>query len=168
MVMHSYARPSRRASALPDFIQPSMRRPQPFVCIVGDTSGSMDVKHDLALVRGVTEDICQAMGARVAFLATDAGVHGGVQKVTSGRNIELKGRGGTNMSVGIEYAMTKLRPKPDVVVVATDCGTGWPSHAPRGAKVIVCAIGNDEDSIARVPKWARLIRVDPDNTTKKK
>jgi predicted metal-dependent peptidase len=165
MVIHTYRKPSRRASSLPDVIQPAMRKPKPFVCVVGDTSGSMDEQHDLALVRGVVQDVAQAMGARLAFLATDAQVHGGVQHVTDGRSIELKGRGGTNMVVGIEYAATKLRPRPDVIVVVTDCGTGWPAKPPRNTRVIVCAVGNDEHSIAQVPKWARLIRVDPTTTS---
>jgi predicted metal-dependent peptidase len=163
MVLHSYKRPSRRASAMPDIVTPCMRRPIPFVCVVGDTSGSMDEKTDLPLVRGTVEDLCLALGARVAFLATDAEVHGGVQRVGDGKSIELRGRGGTNMCKGIEYAMTNLRPRPDVLVIITDCGTAWPASAPKGVKVIVCAVGDNETDIANVPKWARLIRVRPND-----
>jgi predicted metal-dependent peptidase len=160
MVLHSYKRPSRRASALPDFIMPSMRRPIPFVCIVGDTSGSM---HGLTpLVRGTVEDLCTAVGARVAFLATDAQVHGGVQMVRDGKRVELRGGGGTSMTVGMEYAVKNLRPRPDVLVVITDCETDWPAKAPRGARTIVCALG-DSSMIDDVPKWARLIRVRPND-----
>lgn len=158
-VFHSYKRPSRRQSAFPNIIQPSMRKPRPFVCIVGDTSMSMD-KDDLGYVRGVVADICMAMGARVAFLATDAKVHKGMQLVSDGRDIVLAGRGGTNMAVGMEYALSgKVRPNPDILVVITDCETPWPEEAPR-VKTIVCAIGNS-DQIESVPSWARLIRVDP-------
>jgi predicted metal-dependent peptidase len=158
-VFHSYKRPSRRQSAFPDIIQPSMRKPRPFVCIIGDTSMSMD-QDDLAYVRGVVNDICMAMAARVAFLATDRKVHKGVQLVQDGRNVVLAGRGGTNMAVGMEYAMSGLvRPRPDVLVVITDCETPWPDEAPT-VKTVVCAIG-DSDDIANVPSWARLIRVDP-------
>ena len=158
-VLHSYKRPSRRQSASPNIIFPSMRRPRPFVCVIGDTSGSMN-EEDLGYVRGVVRDICLAMNARVAFLATDAEVHKGVQMVHDGHDVVLAGRGGTNMAVGIEYALSnKVRPRPDVLVVITDCETPWPEKAPL-VKTIVCAIG-DSDDIEKVPAWARLIRVDP-------
>lgn len=167
LVLHSYKRPSRRSSATPDIIQPSLRRPKPFVCIVGDTSGSMSDK-ELALVRGVVEDIALAMGAEVAFLSTDAKVHGGVQKVASGRRIELKGRGGTNMAAGIQYAIDNLRPRPDVIVVVTDCDTPWPERRPARTRVIVCGTGHpSEELVGEIPKWARYIAVDPANTSSK-
>jgi len=123
-----------------------MRRPIPFVVIIGDTSGSMQ-GDDLRLVRGVVEDICYSLGARVAFLATDADVHGGVQIVQDGKSVELLGRGGTDMVVGMDYAMKNLRPRPDVMVVVTDCETGWPTLKPR-IKTIVCGVGGAEDADA--------------------
>jgi predicted metal-dependent peptidase len=157
---HSYKRPSRRASVMDGVVLPTMRKPQPFVCVVGDTSASMGTKVELALVRGTVEDICQSMGAMVAFLATDTEVHGGVQKVQSGRRVELRGRGGTNMCAGIEYAMSRLRPKPDVIVVTTDCATAWPVKSP-GVRVVICAISATEADIANCPFWATVIQVEP-------
>jgi predicted metal-dependent peptidase len=147
-VFHVYRRPSRRQSAVPDIVLPEMRRPQPFVCLVGDTSGSMD-ETDLALVRGTAEDICRSLGARVV--------------VRGGRDIELRGRGGTNMAVGIDYALTNLRPKPDVIVVTTDCETGWPAVRPPNVRVIVCAINATDDSVAKIPTWARTIRINAED-----
>lgn len=158
-VFHSYCRPSRRQSAYKRIVFPVMRKPLPFICAIGDTSGSMD-RQDLALVRGTVEDICHAMSARVAFLATDAEVHGGVQMVHGARQMRLLGRGGTNMAVGIEYAMTKLKPRPDVIVVITDCETPWPSERPA-ARVIVCAVG-EAPRVDAIPSWARVIHVHPD------
>lgn len=159
MVLHSYKRPSRRQHAVPDAVLPSMRRPQPFVVFISDTSGSMS-EDALRLTRGVVQDVCNAMGARVAFLATDADVHGGVQYVQDGRAPVLAGRGGTNMGAGMDYALKYLRPKPDVMVVTTDCATPWPSKKPPGVRVIVCAVEADEEDVADVPDWARLIRVE--------
>ena len=157
MVTHSYQRPSRRQSAFRDFVMPNMRRPIPFICVIGDTSGSMD-ETQLAYVRGVVRDICQSLGAKLAFLATDAAVHGGMQMVHDGHDVELRGRGGTNMCVGIDYALTNVYPKPDVIMVCTDCETGWPAVAPP-IKTIVCAIGATPEAIASVPKWAKVIEV---------
>lgn len=157
-VFHSYKRPSRRQSAFPDVVQPIMRRPQPFVCIVGDTSMSMQ-GDDLAVIRGTAEDICHSLGAKVAFLATDAEVHGGIQMVKGGRDVELLGRGGTNMSVGINYGLTQLRPRPDVIVVCTDCVTDWPAVRPPNIRIIVCAINATDDWVERIPTWMRVIRI---------
>lgn len=157
MVFHSYRKPSRRQDAVKDVVMPSMRKPLPFVCVVGDSSGSMMQK--LPYVRGVVEDVCYSMGCRVAFLSTDAEVHGGVQNVHEGRGIKLAGLGGTNMAVGIEYAMTNVRPRPDVVVVITDCDTPWPLEEP-GTRVVVCAVGAREADIADIPSWAKVVHVD--------
>lgn len=165
-LIHTYRRPSRRSSVMRDFTLPSTRNPKPFVCMVGDTSGSMS-SRDLDLVRGVVEDICQAMGAQVAFLSTDAKVHGGIQRVHEGRRVKLAGRGGTDMRVGIQYALDNLRPRPDVIVCVTDCGTLWPERKLDRCRLIVAAVGEDEMSIANVPSWARLVRVDPENTSRK-
>lgn len=166
MVFPTYRRPGRRAHAMPDFIVPSMRKPRPVVVIVGDTSASMQ-KEELALVRGVTEDVCRSLGADVAFLATDTKVHGGVQRIrpNNSRAIEFRGRGGTNMAAGIKFAMTHIRPAPDVVVVVTDCGTPWPVAPPKRARVIVCGTGGAEKKDA--PGWARFIQVDPTNTSER-
>lgn len=163
--LHSYSRPSRRQSALPQVILPSMRRPVPVVAIVADTSGSMS-ESDLALVRGTVSDIAQAMGATVALLATDAAVHGGVQRVQDGRSAVLAGRGGTDMRVGIEHALTEVRPRPDVIVVITDTYTPWPEEEPP-VRVVVAAVRPSDpemvsgfgDSIQTVPSWAKTVVV---------
>jgi len=164
-VFHSYKRPSRRQNAVPNVIFPSMRRHVPFICMIGDTSGSMSDTHELPLVRGVVEDICYSLGARIAFLATDAAVHGGIQTVHDGRSVELLGRGGTNMAAGIDYALNNLRPKPDVLVIATDCDTPWPEKDP-GIKTVVCAINASASDLAVIPDWMKVIIVNPAETSR--
>lgn len=161
-MFHTYTRPSRRASVLDGVVLPTMRSYKPFVCIVGDTSGSMSRK-DLSLVRGIVEDVVLSMGATVAFLATDAAVHGGVQMASGGRDVTLAGRGGTNMAVGIDYAMTQLVPRPDVLIVCTDCETPWPEHRPD-ATTIICAIGAHPTTIETCPEWATVIQVEEEET----
>jgi hypothetical protein len=158
-MLYSYARPSRRQQATPQVVMPCMRRRKPVVAIVGDTSGSMG-SRELALVRGTINDICRSLGAQVIFLATDAEVHG-VQTVQNGRNAELRGRGGTNMTVGVEYATTMLRPRPNVIVVITDCQTPWPAMPPDRVKVIIAAV-NSHGAELNCPAWAKVIVVDPD------
>jgi predicted metal-dependent peptidase len=158
-VIHNYKRPSRRQQAMPDIVFPGMRRPVPSVALVGDTSGSMSEK-DLSLVRGVIQDVCEAVNAALTFIATDAAVHG-VQRVTDGSAAEMRGRGGTDMCVGIQAAIDDVQPRPDVIIVATDCETPWPAIEPE-VPIIVCAIGAHETSVAAIPQWARVIIVKED------
>lgn len=155
-VTHNYKRPSRRQQATPEVVFPCMRRPVPNVAFIGDTSGSMS-DDALALVRGVVEDVCTALGAALSFIATDAAAHG-VQRAHNGRSIEMRGRGGTDMRVGIESALEDVKPRPDVIIVATDCETPWPNEEP-GARVIVCAIEASEEAVGQCPEWARVIVV---------
>lgn len=159
-VIHNYKRPSRRQQATPDVVFPAMRRPVPSVAFVGDTSGSMS-ENALAIVRGVVEDVCLALGAALSFIATDAAAHG-VQRAANGRSIEMRGRGGTDMRVGIASALEDVMPKPDVIIVASDCDTPWPGEEPN-ARVIVCAVEASEDAIKACPEWARVIVVEEES-----
>jgi len=155
-VVHSYRRPSRRQQAVPNVVFPAMRRPIPNVAFVGDTSGSMS-DDSLALVRGVVEDVCASLGASLSFIATDAAAHG-VQRATNGRSIEMRGRGGTDMRVGLKSALEDVRPRPDVIICASDCETLWPEDG-LGTRLIICAIEAHEASIAQCPEWSRVIVV---------
>lgn len=159
-VIHNYKRPSRRQQATPDVVFPAMRRPVPSVAFVGDTSGSMS-DNALAIVRGVVEDVCLALGAALSFIATDAAAHG-VQRAANGRSIEMRGRGGTDMRVGIASALEDVMPKPDVVIVASDCETPWPDEEPD-ARVIICAVEASEDAVNACPEWARVIVVEEES-----
>lgn len=153
---HSYCRPSRRQHAYGNILMPSLRKPVPNVTIVGDTSGSMS-DHALCVVRGVVEDVCRSLGAACTFLSCDAAVHGPAQQAYDG-HVKLMGRGGTNMIVGIEQALS-VRPRPDAIVVVTDCDTPWPI-APLGkTKIIVAAVDAHSSAFDAVPPWMRKVRV---------
>ena len=136
-VTHNYRRPSRRQQAVPEVVFPSMRRPIPNVVFIGDTSMSMSLDA-LALVRQVVEDICLALGASLSFVATDSLAHG-VQRAHDGRTVEMRGRGGTDLRRGFDAALEDVQPRPDIIVVGSDCDTPWPDEDP-GVNVIVCAI----------------------------
>jgi predicted metal-dependent peptidase len=154
-VQHSYARTSRRQDAFRPFCMPAYRRPVPNVTLLSDTSLSMAAQRKL--VRGVVDDACKHLSVPLRVIDVDAAVHRDVV-VTSGKNVAQVGGGGTDMRVGIERALR--RPKPaDAIVVVTDCMTPWPTVRPR-AHVIVAAVGADEKSIAAIPPWATVIRVE--------
>jgi len=154
-VDYSYRRPSRRAAAAGDVVLPALRRPVPEVAVVCDTSGSMS-EDLLAASLAEVEGLLGALGLarRLRVLACDTAV-GAAQRVTSARQVELVGGGGTDMGAGIAAAAA-LRPRPSVIVVLTDGYTPWPDDAPRGSKVVVGLLG---DEAPDAPGWARAIRV---------
>ena len=156
-VDYSYRRPSRRASAVPDVVMPTMQRPVPEVAVVVDTSGSM---NETLLGRALSEidGLMRSLGLaqrRLPVLPCDAAVHA-VQKVTSARQVELLGGGGTNMGEGIEAAR-RLRPAPSVVVVLTDGLTPWPPEPPSRVQVIV---GLLRERSMPTPGWARVVQIE--------
>ncbi len=156
-VDYSYMRPARRASVTGDVILPALRHPLPTIAVVIDTSGSMSdgVLGDLVVE---VEGILRAIGvgrSRLDILACDAEVHA-VRRVTSARQVELFGGGGTNMGAGIDAALA-LRPRPSVIVVLTDGYTRWPADGPKGVCVVVGLVGAAEWP---APSWAKLVHID--------
>ena len=154
-VDYSYRRPSRRAGSSPNVILPALRRPQPEVVVVCDTSASMG-EDRLAQVLAEVEGLLRSVGVGgLAVLSVDAALHTG-RRVTQASQVELVGGGGTDMRVGIDAALAR-RPRPDVIVVLTDGETPWPLGAPRGVRVVVGLIGTDAPA---APSWARSVPID--------
>jgi predicted metal-dependent peptidase len=154
-VDYSYRRPSRRAAAAGNVVLPALRRPVPEVAVVCDTSGSMSddlLSASLAEVQGLLSALGLARSLRVLACDTAAGP---AQRISSARQVELVGGGGTDMGTGIAAAAC-LRPRPAVIVVLTDGYTPWPGDAPRGSRVVVGLLGDDAPD---APGWARAIRV---------
>lgn len=156
-VDYSYRRPSRRSSVSPDVVLPSLRRPVPEVAVVCDTSASMDPQllgRALAEVDGLLRSAGVGPGG-MRVLACDTAVQA-ARRVTSARDVELLGGGGTDMGVAIEAA-AQLRPRPGVVVVLTDGETPWPAAPPPAMTVVVALL---DPRAGRAPAWARAVRVD--------
>jgi predicted metal-dependent peptidase len=159
MVDYSYTRPSRRASAVEDVILPGFIRPVPEIAVVVDTSGSM---HEQLLGEAMAEvdGLFRALGGarqRLRVISCDAAVLG-VQRVSSARQVELLGGGGTNMAEGIRAAV-ELKPRPTLLLVLTDGFTPWPAEAPRGVQVV---IGLLRDEGTPPPTWARTVLIQSD------
>jgi hypothetical protein len=75
--------------------------------------------------------------------------------VTSARQVQLTGGGGTDMGAGIAAACA-LRPRPAVTVVLTDGYTPWPSQPPKGTRVVAGLLG---EGAPEAPGWARTVRI---------
>jgi predicted metal-dependent peptidase len=161
-VDYSYRRPSRRAAVAGDVVLPALRRPVPEVAVVCDTSGSMSedlLAASLAEVEGLLGTLGLARSLRV--LACDTAV-GPVRRISSARQVQLVGGGGTDMGAGIAAASV-LRPRPAIIVVLTDGYTPWPDEPPRGSKVVIGLLGDDAPE---APSWARAIRVPSQSRTR--
>jgi predicted metal-dependent peptidase len=156
-VDYSYRRPSRRASVTAPVVLPALRRPVPEVAVVCDTSGSM-TEDLLAMALAEVEGLLRALGLarQVRVLACDTAV-APAQRVSSARQVQLVGGGGTDMGAGIAAA-AGLRPRPAVAVVLTDGYTPWPAAPPKGMRVVVGLLG---DQAPEAPTWARAVRVEP-------
>ena len=157
-VDYSYRRPSRRAAVAGNVVLPALRRPVPDVAVVCDTSGSM-TEDLLAAALAEVEGLLRALGMarQVRVLACDTAV-GAAQRVSSARQVQLVGGGGTDMGTGIAAAVA-LRPRPAITVVLTDGYTPWPAAAPKGTRVVIGLLGPRAPD---APAWARAVRVDPD------
>jgi predicted metal-dependent peptidase len=155
-VDYSYRRPSRRAAVAGNVILPALRRPVPDVAVVCDTSGSM-TEDLLAAALAEVEGLLRALGLarQVRVLACDYAA-GPARRVSSARQVQLVGGGGTNMGAGIAAAVA-LRPRPAVTVVLTDGYTPWPAEAPKGTRVVIGLLGHGAPD---APAWARAVRVD--------
>lgn len=161
-VDYTYRRPSRRSSSTPGIIMPALERPVPEVLVLCDTSGSMG-EGELATVLAEVDGLLKGVGLarnRVRVMAVDAAVQT-VQQVTSARQINLVGGGGTDMGAGLAAA-ARLRPRPSVVVVLTDGMTPWPLEAPKGMQVVVGMIANQVQGGRpwAAPLWARVVPID--------
>jgi predicted metal-dependent peptidase len=161
-VDYSYRRPSRRAHLSPDVVLPTLHRPIPDVAIVCDTSGSM---HERLLARALAEVEAVLARAglrqtRVRVLAVDTAVHT-ARRVSSARQVQLAGGGGTDMGAGIAAAAA-LRPRPSVVIVLTDGYTPWPPAPPRGVRVVVGLLRQAGAPEWAPPAWARTVVIDDD------
>ena len=164
-VDYSYRKPSRRASVSPSIVLPALEKPVPDVAVVCDTSGSMGGR-ELARVLAEVEGLLSSIGLRssgVRVLAVDTNVNA-IRRVSSARQVELVGGGGTDMGRGIEAAAA-LQPRPAVLIVLTDGLTPWPANPPRGMRVVIglltmTAPGGRMGALPATPHWARVVRID--------
>jgi predicted metal-dependent peptidase len=142
-------------------LYPGFVSPVPTLAFVRDTSGSMSMDM-LGQASSEVVAISKRLGIRgreLVVLDTDALVQARHEFRGVDQLAEVAGRGGTDMATGIAAAL-ELKPKPAVIVVATDGLTPWPTIRPD-VPVVVCLIGRDAASIAAtVPDWATVVVVD--------
>lgn len=151
----TYRRPSRRASAVPDVVLPSLRQPLPQVALVIDTSGSMSDSM-LGQALGEVTGVLRSLGVarrNLRVIACDARAYR-AQGVRDLGAVRLEGGGGTDMGAGLDAAAA-LRPRPDLIIVLTDGYTPWRSAPPAGMRVVIGLM----DRGGNTPDWAETVLV---------
>ncbi len=163
----TYSRRNRRRSTV-NFgdagraLQPGIFSPTHTLVVVRDTSGSMT---DVALgtVTSEIEGISRQLGIRgndLRVLDVDVDVHA-VRSYKAPDDLnEASGRGGTDMTVGLNAALA-MRPTPGAVVVITDGYTPMPTERVK-TPVVFCIVGagaNDETVLHSIPEWIRVVKV---------
>jgi predicted metal-dependent peptidase len=123
---YSYRRVSRRLSDS-KYIFPGMVKYVPKAMLGVDISGSMtkdDYQKTLIEAEGIMKTSSKVKGGLQVF-SVDTQV-GKIQLVSSVKELDLYGGGGTAMEVSIDF-VASLAPKerPDIFVLATDGGTDW-------------------------------------------
>lgn len=160
----TYSRISRRQAGI-GFgpgkpVLPSYRATTPRVTFLVDTSGSME---DASLKTAMSEaqGIFEAAGASLEVVVCDAAVHG-AKKVKSIKEAcaMLKGGGGSNFIPAFEQ-IEKARPRPSVIVAATDGDISVPDKEPDGISVIWLLVKNSYSREFHRPcTWGTAIEVD--------
>lgn len=143
---YTMERPSRRQGAFHGWENeprmPGMHESVAEVAIVADTSGSMGPKEMKELLIEAQSVINTMAGNEITFVACDAKVHAVVRT----RNLEeiklnMKGGGGTNFKPAFA-ALEEVKPRPNVVVFATDGEGEYPEVPPKDMHVIWLIVGN--------------------------
>lgn len=159
---YTYRRPSRRSQG--DIILPSSYAPVPRITGIIDTSGSMGSKQSslcLGLIASTLNAFRLRDGIHLIVGDTCAAFAG---KIFDASQIELVGGGGTDMAALIIEAANG-KPRPELIIVATDAETGWP-HAPVGIPVVACvapAYSGSDYWLKQIPPWIKYVILEPSN-----
>ena len=154
MTDFSYASPSRRFPDEDQIVFPSMVTPEPKVAVIIDTSGSMS-RDDLGHALAQTQSLLRMLNVPVDVITADAEAYA-PQRITSVKDIKLKGGGGTDMRVPING----VAKSHDIAVVLTDGYTPWPDKPVERLSVIACIIeSNRYYGYQNPPAWIKTVKV---------
>jgi predicted metal-dependent peptidase len=151
---HDFSFRKRSSRSTGRIIFPAMIKPTIRIAGIIDTSGSMSSKELERVIVEINSILKKVSPQNLEILSVDTEVHF-KKSVSSVKQIELTGRGGTDMVVGINAAL-KSSVKPDIIIVCTDGYTPWPDFKPR-IPIIVCLTSNIDKTT--VPSWAKVVNI---------
>lgn len=125
-----------------------------------DRSGSM-AAHEIQMALDEVYSIVTRMGEpeSLRFAYVDAVIHE-LHTYTGPGSIPLAvSGGGTDMGEGVRHALT-LDDRPDVIIIATDGDTPWPSEDPGIPVIVLLTQAGWHRHRKQVPAWAKAVRMD--------
>ena len=150
----SYKRPARRPPIAGE-IRAKTYRPNPDICFLLDTSGSMG-RDDLNLCTGLVSKCLRSLsfngGVRVVSGDTKVSVD---KKIFRATEVKMIGGGGTDMGRLITEIAEGKNP-PDLILCATDGITPWPKKKLK-VPVVACITRHTMDSYYKVPDWMKVV-----------
>lgn len=161
----SWARRSRRQSAMGGFLVPGNEDYAPSVAFVRDTSGSMS-NAMIGSVNQHADSILMSFDLDGTHVVDCDGDAFSPKLVTSLTAYQPHGGGGTDMRLGISAALT-IVPRPRTIIVLTDGDTPWPASAPPGVNLVTVLVPNEgsdkvaDHTISRVPPFITTIVAEP-------
>lgn len=150
----SYRRPCRRPQ-VGGVIRPGRVAIVPRICLIIDSSGSMD-QRDLGLALGMVSKVLSGFrlrdGVNVVVGDTCAQT---TQKVFDPKKVQLSGGGGTDCGAILREVYETSKIKPQLLICVTDGITPWPCE-PLPVPVVACLTQQPRSSYP-VPKWIKSI-----------
>lgn len=154
----TFQRRNRRQSAYGDVILPATYQPKLEVAVVLDTSGSMS-ESDLNYACSEISAILRVAQSSVNVVCCDSKAHA-AQRITRPQNIQIIGRGGTDMTVGLKAA-AKASPSPHLLICLTDGFTGWPQRGEISQPIIAGIVkGNSWGRPSSPPSWVHTVAIE--------
>jgi predicted metal-dependent peptidase len=149
---HTYRRLHRRQADNTARMRGVVRM-TPECSVIVDTSGSMSCGNirDKAMT-AVAQGLRKVQRPRVVCFDTQVQ---DARRLTSMKDFQWVGDGGTDMAAAIEQEDKEHR--PDAIVLITDGETGWPSQKTR-ARLIVALCKDPGCYGDPIPSWARVVR----------
>lgn len=131
----TWTRPDRRAECHPGLILPGRHAPSFELAVIVDTSMSISDRQ-LGAALAEIDVIKQRCGISSVWVIGCDTQPTPPQRVKSSSSVTFAGRGGTDLRPAFGL-LTRLRPRPDAVIVITDGHTPWPDSPPVGISTVV-------------------------------
>lgn len=133
---YSIRKPSKRTYTQ-GILRPGMITHEVSIAYIEDSSGSMGPEQLKAGRIEMGEAMVRLSVTNVWFLCADTQVQSEPRKIRARdlKTLPVLGRGGTSFVAAIDAVM-KLRPRPHIIIYATDGDGTAPEHKPKGVEFI--------------------------------
>lgn len=140
----------------------------PTIQVIGDVSASMlregRMKRNMDAFSSLLQRVLLRFSSPVTWITVSGSVQDVGKTMTWNADAETRwsrGFGGTHIGPTIEECMKgtfrwegRRLPKPDMLIVGTDCGFQWPSTRPsRDVKLIVVNVAQEDEARKYLPEW---------------